>query len=128
VVVAPSPFTKLPLFLKAWDAYTDQWGFGGDGRDVRQVEADVRAGLDHWKANRRKLTCLSIAEAVKALVHVTKSNFDANFDSAYEYGIQRDRAEAMARPALGIEIRSALAEFGAEVGCPGFKQELGLAT
>lgn len=127
VVVAPSPFTKLPLFLRAWDAYADQWGFGGDGRDVRQVKADVREAFEHWKKNRRKLTCLSIREAAIGLLGVTKSNFDARFGDLYEYGYGREQANAIARPAVGIEIRSALAEFADELGCPDFKRELGLA-
>jgi probable HAF family extracellular repeat protein len=125
VVVAPTPFTKLPLLLKAWDAYVDQWG--GDGPDVRQVKADVREAFDHWKANRQKLTCKSIKEAAIGLLGVTGSNYHEIFDSIYETGAARDQANRIASPALAIEMRSALAEFADEMSCPDFKKELGLA-
>jgi hypothetical protein len=127
VVVAPSPVTKLPLLLKAWDAYVDQWGFGGDGQAVRQVKADIREAFDHFKQARKKLKCRSIKEAAVGLLGVTQSNFDGVFDPLYESGYARDKVNAIARPALGIEIRAALAEFADEIDCPDFKQELGLS-
>jgi hypothetical protein len=126
VLMAPSPFTKLPLLLKAWDAYVEQHGFGGDGETVRQVKADIREAFDHWNANRRKLTCKSIKDAAVGLLGVTQTNFQEVFDSMSESGIDGGQANAIARPAIGIEMRGALAEFGAELGCPDFKDELGL--
>ncbi len=127
VVVAPSPLTKEPLLLKAWDAYVDQWGSGGSGATVRRFRTEVGEALDHWQRSRRKSACRSLREAAIALAGVSKENYDVELDVLVtDKNLAVAEGEKIARPALAIEVKSAFAEFADELGCPGFKKALGL--
>lgn len=126
VVVTPSPLSKAPLLLKAWDAYLDKWGFGKNSAKARRVKVHIKEALDHWKANHPKLACMELKEAPQDVLDTTGFNFDEAFERWYEHGLDRQRAERLAWPALAVEFRAALAEFGAELDCAGMKKALGL--
>jgi hypothetical protein len=127
VVIAPSPPTKLPLLLAAFEKYLDVHGYGGEGERVRRFKARLRDSLGHWRNNRRKLGCTDVKDAAQDLLDLTNANHKELDEELYDRGFGPDRRQEITEPTLGIEVRSALAEYGQELDCDGMKKLLGLA-
>lgn len=126
VVVAPSPLTKEPLLLKAWDAYVDQWGSGGSGATVRRFRTEVGEALDHWQRSRPKSACRSLREAAIALAGVSKENYDAELDALVtDMNFAVAEGEKIARPALAIEIKAPSPSSPTSSAAPGSRRRSG---
>ena len=67
-------------------------------------------------------------DAAQDLLTIAQANFEEQFNDYYDYGVDRHRANELAAPARGIDIRQALAEYGEELGCKEMKLALGLSA